>query len=68
MGVGMLFFQILVSWEAYRRFVKNLKQELNINWFVMPKEERSFQRRTPGIMSLENNPKALRKAWREILK
>ena len=69
MGVGMLFFQFLVSWEAYRNFVRNLKRELTgINWAAMPKVERSFQQSRPGVMSLKNNPKALRKAWQEMFK
>ena len=67
MVVGMLFFQLFVTWEAYLKFTRDLKRDLtSINWAAMPKVERSFQKSRLGVMSIKNDPKALRKAWLEM--
>lgn len=64
---GMLLFQTLVSWEAFRRYVKQMHHELNIQWFALPKTEQPWMRRQPGVQSLEDDPKAWNRAWREMI-
>lgn len=62
-GLGMLLFQILIWQEAMLQFLKNLNRDLNIQWFVLPRVERSYMRRQPGVMTVENDPSI----WAEII-
>lgn len=62
--LGMTLFQFLIMWEAWRQFVKQMHKALNIQWFVLPKAERSYMRRRPGVMTVEND----KSVWRDIIK
>lgn len=42
---GLSLFQFLIAWEAFRCLVRDYNKALAINWFVMPREKRSFQRK-----------------------
>ena len=64
---GMLLFQLLVSWEAFRQYIHKVNKDLNIQWFVLPKTEQPWMRRQPGVQSLEDDPKAWNQAWREMI-
>jgi hypothetical protein len=62
--IGMTLFQLLIMWEAWRQFVKQMHKSLNIQWFVLPKAERSYMRRRPGVMTVEND----KSVWIDIIK
>jgi len=63
-GLGMALFQFLIMREAWRQFVKQMHKSLNIQWFVMPKAERSYMRRRPGVMTVEKD----KSVWRYVTK
>ena len=62
--LGMVLFQILVTLEAWRQFARQMNRSLSIQWFTIPKTERPFMRRTPGVMTVENDPSK----WKGIIK
>lgn len=63
--LGMLFFQFLVSLEAFRKFIKQFNRELNITWFHLPKQEKPWMHAAPSTMTLSS--KAREKAWRQLI-